>query len=316
MKVLLGYDGSPCADEALDDLLWAGLPAEVSAEVLTVADVLLPRSARADEAADPAMPAGVAQSRAAAYAAVEEAGAIAERGAARLRERFPDWTVTSHGVADSPAWALVKRADAWPADLVVVGATGLGAWERVRLGSVSSTVAAEAHCGVRVFRRDRTRAQGQGPVDRTAPLRIVVAVDGSRRAEAAVAAVAARDWPAGSAARVVTIVDGRLGGALAGGLDVARRWAEEVGIDLDENHAWVRRMVDDSTERLHERGLAANAVVREGDAKRILLEELEEWSADVLFLGSRGHSRVERLVLGSLSSAMVRHAPCAVEIVR
>jgi hypothetical protein len=46
LKVLIGYDGSPCADEALQDLQRAGLPPEVEAVVLSVADLwLLPESA-------------------------------------------------------------------------------------------------------------------------------------------------------------------------------------------------------------------------------------------------------------------------------
>ena len=39
MKILIAYDGSPCADAALDDLRRAGLPCEAEAVVLSVADV-------------------------------------------------------------------------------------------------------------------------------------------------------------------------------------------------------------------------------------------------------------------------------------
>ena len=42
MKVLIAYDGSSYADAALDDLSYAGLPQEVEARILSVADVFLP----------------------------------------------------------------------------------------------------------------------------------------------------------------------------------------------------------------------------------------------------------------------------------
>ena len=42
MSVLIGYDGSPCAEAALLDLRRAGLPQTVEAVVMCAADVLLP----------------------------------------------------------------------------------------------------------------------------------------------------------------------------------------------------------------------------------------------------------------------------------
>ena len=42
MKILIGYDGSECAEAALEDLQRAGLGAEAEALVMTVADVFVP----------------------------------------------------------------------------------------------------------------------------------------------------------------------------------------------------------------------------------------------------------------------------------
>ena len=42
MKILIGYDGSDCADSALDDLTRAGLPEIAEAHILSVARVWLP----------------------------------------------------------------------------------------------------------------------------------------------------------------------------------------------------------------------------------------------------------------------------------
>ena len=42
MKILVGYDGSECADAALDDLARAGLPPSAEVQILSVAEVWLP----------------------------------------------------------------------------------------------------------------------------------------------------------------------------------------------------------------------------------------------------------------------------------
>ena len=42
MKILIGYDGSECADAALDDLAQAGLAGSGEVHILSVADVWLP----------------------------------------------------------------------------------------------------------------------------------------------------------------------------------------------------------------------------------------------------------------------------------
>ncbi len=44
MKGLIAYDGSECADSALDDLTHAGLPSKGEALVMSVAEVCLPPS--------------------------------------------------------------------------------------------------------------------------------------------------------------------------------------------------------------------------------------------------------------------------------
>ncbi|MCV4785306.1 universal stress protein, partial [Escherichia coli] len=54
--------------------------------------------------------------------------------------------------ADSPAWGIIKRADEWQPDLIVVGSHGRTAIERFVLGSVSQKVLYEARCSVRIAR--------------------------------------------------------------------------------------------------------------------------------------------------------------------
>jgi nucleotide-binding universal stress UspA family protein len=56
--------------------------------------------------------------------------------------------------------------------------------------------------------------------------------------------------------------------------------------------------------------------VQEADPKKLLIEEAVNWNAETIFLGARGRGRLERMLLGSVSAAIVQRAPCSVEIVR
>jgi nucleotide-binding universal stress UspA family protein len=48
----------------------------------------------------------------------------------------------------------------------------------------------------------------------------------------------------------------------------------------------------------------------------VLLNEAEAWHADCVFLGAKGISRIERFLLGSVSSSVAARAHCSVEVIR
>jgi nucleotide-binding universal stress UspA family protein len=303
MKILVAYDGSDCANAALEDLQRAGLPRVAEALIMSVADVFLP------PASSPVLPAEVpvAVQRAWAQAshAVDDARALAQHARTHLLLAFPAWEVQAEACADSPAWAVVKKADTWQPDLIVVGSHGRSAMARFLLGSVSQKILTEARCSVRVGRSHRQT--------HAAPVRLLIGVDGSPDAAAAVCAVAARAWPVGSAVRLVTALDARMCTALA-----FMRLPGQTGTEMRDadEHAAMARTIDAMAAPLHERGLAVSSVITAGDPKQVLLDEAEHWGADGLFVGARGLSRVERFLLGSVSAAVAARAHCSVEVVR
>jgi nucleotide-binding universal stress UspA family protein len=304
MKVLIAYDGSGCADAALDDLRRAGLPRVAEALLLSVADVFLPPPLRQEATVPPQAPVAVQQAWARATQAVEEAHTLALQAQARVLTSFPDWDVRAEACADSPAWAVIKQADTWQPDMVVVGSHGRSAMGRVLLGSVSQKVLTEAHCSVRVGRGRQT--------DATA-VRLLLGVDGSPDAKAAVQVVAARDWPTGSTIRLVAVLDARMRTALVPTHPPVEAWT--AAGDADEQ-SWVSKMVEAMAEPLWARGLIVSSVIKEGDPKQVLLDEAEQWGADCLFVGARGLSRIERFLLGSVAAAVAARAHCSVEVVR
>lgn len=67
---------------------------------------------------------------------------------------------------------------------------------------------------------------------------------------------------------------------------------------------------------INSQNLTVPTSILAGDPKVVLLEAAAEWSADCIFLGSRGLNRWERLLLGSVSHAVATRARCPVEVIR
>ena len=100
MKILIGYDGSDCADAALDDLTQAGLPASGECHIMSVAEVWLPPPAPStseiiDEARNARSPADLQREFSAHCAAAKEVLVLAERACDRVQALFPNWKVTA-----------------------------------------------------------------------------------------------------------------------------------------------------------------------------------------------------------------------------
>jgi nucleotide-binding universal stress UspA family protein len=313
MKMLIAYDGSPCAEAALDDLRRAGLPPDAEALVVSVAEVFLPppppSSFEIVEAAqdeEQPSPFDFEKSYAQNRQVVEEAHAMAMRAKERLQKNFPEWQISVKACADSPAWGVLKMADNWKPNLLVVGSEGHSALGRLFIGSVSQKVLTEASCSVRV-------ARGRVEVNKS-PVRILLGVDGSPGSELAVQAVAARVWPPGSEARVVVADDPLPQSILSSIVSPLRKWVEEGN---EGERQWVRTMADAVADKLRGTDLIVSSVVEEGDPKRVVVAEAEEWGADCIFVGSTGFSnRFERFLLGSVSAAVASRAHCSVEVVR
>lgn len=308
MKILIAYDGSECADAALEDLKSAGLPKTSEAIVMSLADVFLPApiNEEVDNTIPMYVPARVWRGHKRAERELEEAELMANRASEQIKKSFPEWQVCHYALADSPAWALVRTADECKADLIVVGARGhsvLGG--RLILGSVSQRVLYEANCSVRVA-RGRSR-------DANAPLRLVIGLDNSEYSNAAVEAVRRREWPSGTEVRLLAVVDTVMPTTPDPSQPSVVKW-----IEVGDEASWdqVRQIFEPAAEKLHSAGLDAAVMIRRGDPKEELIGEAESWGADCIFVGAKGLRGIDRLLLGSVSSAVSARADCSVEIVR
>jgi nucleotide-binding universal stress UspA family protein len=312
VRILIGYDGSRSAADAITDLQRAGLPPQATeALLLAVADVY-PSPVAADPGAD--RPSGTTvvlrdaeRLRGLVSQAVDRARADADGAAARLRSLFPGWLVRAEAVADTPHWGLVRKAAEWSADLIVVGSHGRSALGRMVLGSVSQQVLHNALCSVRVGRGEAVGAPPRQP-----RVRLVVGVDGSVDSAAAVSAVASRHWPPGTEALVVGVLDTRV---ILNHLEAVPRAGSSHGNAAGAS-AGRRDILSTVCDDLRRSGIAATSAPLDGDPKKLLIQEADQFGADCIMIGAKGHSRIERLLLGSVSSAVAARASCSVEVVR
>jgi nucleotide-binding universal stress UspA family protein len=282
MRLLIGYNRTEFAKAAIEDLVRAGLPAEADALVLTVAELCFPT------------------------VKAEDAGEIAQEGAARVRELFPDWNITTQTSHGAPSREIIAAADMLQPDLVVLGEPNkaIGSTSSF-LGPVSQGVLTDGDAPLRITRRREI-------VPNSAP-RLLVGFDGSEGSELAVKTIASREWPAGTSVRLLSIDDTGVLGTI-GRLSPQMR-AAAVGAGFASR--WAETLASRALEQLTRAGLDASVDVRSGHPQTALIDAADEWNADCIFVAphTAGNS-FERFLLGSVSASVAAHAHCTVEVVR
>jgi nucleotide-binding universal stress UspA family protein len=280
MKILIAYDGSSHADAAIDDLRRAGLPREAEAVVVCVRQEAM---------------------------AQEEAQTLAHAASQHVLSYFPSWKVQTEVRSGAPAWELIRMADDWKPDLLVVGSQGRSALGRLLLGSVSQKVVTEARCSVRVARASIRAPQ--------APARVIIGVDGSVYSDAAVDEVARRHWPEGGVVKVVSVV--RLPFTPT---EETRSLPDSYYSQLEKAETGkAQTAITGASARLKQSEVTQPEIESEiilGDAREKILDEAAQWEADLIVLGSRGLGGFKRFLLGSVAQGVAAYAPCSVEIVR
>ena len=313
IKILIGYDGSECAEAALDDLARAGLPDEIEVLVATVGEIWKPlmdiSDLRAAALASRRMSVTIAQLQHQAEEALKEAEEISGKAVTQIKSDFPKWRVETEIMSGDAASAIIQKAADWDTDLIIVGTQNRSAVGRFFLGSVSRKVVTEAGCSVRV-------ARGGGlEKDKDAPPRIIIGVDGSPAAEQAIHAVGTRVWQDGTEVKLIAVDDRVATPARVSTL--LPQAAQMINSYNQTKELRVHSMIEWGTNELNVIGLRTASSMEAGDPGRVLIEEARRWSADAIFVGTRDfNSSFERLRLGSVSTAVVTNAPCTVEVVR
>jgi nucleotide-binding universal stress UspA family protein len=203
---------------------------------------------------------------------------------------------------DDVARAILADAVAMEADLIIVGHGGHGPLATVLLGSVARELVERSRCPVLVARRTRCES-------------LVFAEDGSESAYRARRLLAR--WPLfeGLPTRVVSV--SQVAHPLLSGVAPALRPdASDAQEDIErESRIAYARLADDAAHDLTIAGVPATVDVCEGDPADAIVGAAKTADADLIVMGTRGRSTVERALLGSVARAVVLTAPCSVLVV-
>ena len=305
MKILIGYDGSKAADEALEDLKNAGLPKAAEVRILYAVPPLLPLDSLAPNSDGISWYASAYKEAVVNRAATEAHALVQAKNAAKLlKKNFPAWKITPHIALDIPAHALLLAAEEWRPDLIAMGSRGWNGFSKLILGSVADKVINHARCPVRLGKA-RKRAKARPP-------RLLIAFDGSKYAEAAVTQAAGREWPKGTEARLLAVSEFQLRMG-----DITLALSKTLGGKTGTQSAWpwMENKLAKAAARLEAAGIKTETALIIGEPRHSLLAQAKKWDADTILLGSRGISGMQRFLLGSVSAGVAAHAPCSVEIV-
>ncbi len=224
----------------------------------------------------------------------EDARVLGERIAARDGGELQ----VVHVEKGSPADTLQALAERGEADLIVLGSTHHAAFGSVAPGSVAEHLLHGARC--RLVIAPNGYAEQDHSQDR---LRVLaVGYDGMAESQAALEEGAKLSLKFGGSMKVIGVATP----VPPMGAAAAAQAGPEAGPDFQS------RLHDAVAELPPE--LRALPVLEHGDPVHKLLEA-SEVGVDLLVLGSRGFGPVMRLLIGSVSSRVIRAAACPVMVV-
>ena len=282
MKTLLAVDGSDNSYEAVHALKYFS-----RAEQLSLLHALnVPK---------PAYPMLLPELAAEQYKSFEQ---IMREDGERLLDRIHSLLPmhagpsTKHLRIGSPAQVIVSMAEEQKADLIVMGARGLGPIKEWLLGSVSHRVLTLASCATLIV---------NGPVK--AMKQILLPLAGLSDAEAAIRFLQLKPFHEAVDVTLLTVLTSteppRPGDAAAAAAATER---------LEEKAAYIEGVA----ERLRVIGYQAHGVAVVGTPSSMILQEATTLQSDLILMGTRGRQGITRFLLGSVSHEVLHRMPCPV----
>jgi len=289
MKILLAVDPPEAKEAPILEVAKRPWPPNTTVEVLSVVEP--------SQVWDvPSLLEGIKE------AAKDTASSVAEQ------LRSAGLGATALVLCGDPKAVIVDHARKTGADFVVVGSRDPTGIARFLLGSVAAAVARFAPCSVEIVRRPPSDEE-----PRPVAMKILLATDGSECSQLAARSIAERPWPKGTEVRVLSVA--------------------ELSVPLLQmpyfSHTAMEQLRGESMARAEQAEMAAEKILADAGieesgtvavptatAKELILQNAEEWGADLIVCGSHGRRGVSRFLLGSVSEAVASHAKCSVEIIR
>jgi nucleotide-binding universal stress UspA family protein len=131
--------------------------------------------------------------------------------------------------------------------------------------------------------------------------RILVALDGSLHSEKALDQAISLAKVCRSSIFLVSV------------LDLYQEVLEKAPAVVEGMSAEVKAVLDKGKEKVEKEGLECTTIVHIGPKiHEFIVQEAKDKSIDLIFMGTHGRSGLKGLLMGSVASKVICHAPCAV----
>jgi nucleotide-binding universal stress UspA family protein len=213
---------------------------------------------------------------------------------------------------DRTGEALIEAAERAGADLIALGARGLGRMEGLLLGSVSNSVVRSSQIPVLVARHE-----GRAASDK---FRILLAYD-SISAETHAKFLSELTWPPDAVGHVAVVIESMV-------LSHLPDWIQKRARDADTeamSQGWVREHEKERAQKEAELKSfisqlppvfqSTPPLVVEGNPAEQLLKLDEVIKPSLIVVGKAMKNFLDRWFLGSVSEKVLAHAPCSVLVI-
>lgn len=147
-------------------------------------------------------------------------------------------------------------------------------------------------------------------------MKILLAIDGSPCSEVAVETLLAQYKPADTEVLILHAVETQKLMPIPYSYGAGPMFVQDYTAIAKQWRCEGEELASGTAKRLQAAGFKTSTQVEEGDARHLILDWAKKWHPDLILLGSHGRRGLDRFLLGSVSEAVARHAPCSVEIVR
>jgi nucleotide-binding universal stress UspA family protein len=217
-------------------------------------------------------------------------------------------TVRAAGVAVSqhlergrPARRIASVANSLAADLILMGTRGNTGFKHLLLGSVAEEVVRIAQRPVLIV-----HPGDQRPIEPVK--RLLFPTDFSAASDQALS-VALRLLIGSEETKIFLLHTYQIApavvplGGFGGGV---------APLFVENAQELAEQATQPSVKALRSRGFDVEVLVERGDPAEIINERAAEYDVDLIVMGTRGHSKIRQILLGSTAERVVEHAPCPV----
>jgi nucleotide-binding universal stress UspA family protein len=300
LNILLAVDGSKHAERALSTLKALQLPSSTNVTLVTVVH-------------EHAFLGGISLSRLrGAGTTMKRALREQEQQAKELLQR--ELTALGEGVTygvdtrvrwGRPAEQILGLSQELDADLVIVGAKGLGNSKRFPLGTTAQKVMKYADTSVLLAKEDTSRLR-----------RVVVATDGSEDSKAAARFLLDLPLPLSAKIFVVTSLESHMAALLKmPTLDIEANQEILSELRLAEEKA-ARSLLTSAKRKFQERGYGCESLLLRGDPAEEIIAVAKTLNPDLITVGAKGLNGIERFLMGSVAQRVARFSRYSVLIAR